>query len=186
MKARTIVSVAVSACVALVACACGPEKSKVDAEAKSSQPSATSRAEDPSATPSVSAGSKKPSAEPADGRSMPRTKEGAIQRYEQFLHAVGREDLDTVCEVAGPAAKKAQDEGLGPCTSTFVVTFQMISPAQKKALQTATVDPQRVAVRTPAKVEVPTEAVRASASFSEDELGSGTLEYLKDNWYITD
>ncbi|WP_405708257.1 MULTISPECIES: hypothetical protein [unclassified Streptomyces] len=117
---------------------------------------------------------------------MPRTKEGAIQRYEQFLHAVGREDLDTVCEVAGPAAKKAQDEGLGPCTSTFVVTFQMISPAQKKALQTATVDPQRVAVRTPAKVEVPTEAVRASASFSEDELGSGTLEYLKDNWYITD
>ncbi|WP_329112284.1 hypothetical protein [Streptomyces sp. NBC_01353] len=117
---------------------------------------------------------------------MPRTKEGAIQRYEQYLHALGREDIDTVCEVAGPAAKKAQDQGFGPCTSTYAAVFQMISPAQKKALQTATVDPQRIAVRTPDKIEMPVEAVRASATFSESDLGSYTLEYLKNDWYITD
>ncbi|WP_220131487.1 hypothetical protein [Streptomyces ipomoeae] len=177
---------AVSACVALAACACGPEKAKEDTDAKSSRPSASTRAEEPSATPSVSARTEKPSAEPTGDQPVPRTKERAIQRYEQYLHALGREDIDTVCEVAGPAAKKAQEQGFGPCTSTYAAVFQMISPAQKKALQTATVDPQRIVVRTPDKIEMPVEVVRASATFSESDLGSYTLEYLKNDWYITD
>ena len=186
MRARTMMSVAVSACVALVACACGPDKAKEDTEAKPSQPSASTRAEEPSATPSVGAHTEKPSAEPTGDQPAPKTKEGAIQRYEQYLHALGREDIDAVCEVAGPAAKKAQDQGLGPCTSTYATVFQMISPAQKKALKAVTVDPQRVAVRTPDKIEMPVAAVRASATFSESDLGSYTLEYLKNDWYITD
>lgn len=186
MRARTMVSVAVSACVGLVACACGPDKAKQDTDAKSSQPSASTRAREPSATPSVSARTEKPSATATGDQPAPRTKEGAIQRYEEYLHALGREDIDTVCEVAGPAAKKAQDQGLGPCTSTYAAVFQMISPAQKKALKTATVDPQRIAVRTPDRIEMPVEAVRSSATFSESDLGSYTLEYLKNDWYITD
>lgn len=188
MRVRTLVSVAVSTCVALAACACGPEKSEEDTStaAKPSQSSESARPEEPSATPSASARTEKPSAEPTGDQPVPRTKEGAIQRYEQYLHALGREDINTVCEVAGPAAKQAEDQGFGPCTSTFIVTFQMISPAQKKALRTATVDPQRVAVLAPDKVEIPTEAIRASVTFSESELGSSTLEYLKSNWYITD
>ncbi|GAA0899566.1 hypothetical protein GCM10009574_084540 [Streptomyces asiaticus] len=98
----------------------------------------------------------------------------------------GREDIDTVCEIAGPAAKQAEDQGFGPCTSTFVITFQMIPPTQKKALQTATVDPERVVVRTPDKVDMPAESVRSSATFSESDLGTSTLEYIKGKWYITD
>ncbi|MFJ9822151.1 hypothetical protein ACIRU3_44380 [Streptomyces sp. NPDC101151] len=186
MRARTMASVAVSACVALVACACGPEKATKDTDAKPSQSSASRRAKEPSATPSASARPDRPSATPTGDQPAPRTKEGAIQRYEEYLHALGREDIDTVCDVAGPAAKKAQDQGLGPCRSTYAAVFQMISPAQKKALRTATVDPQRVAVRTPDKIEMPVEAVRASATFSESDLGSYTLEYLKNDWYITD
>ncbi|WP_406089011.1 hypothetical protein [Streptomyces sp. NBC_01013] len=175
---------AVSTCVALGACACGPEKSEesTSTTAKPSRSSGSVRPEEPSASPRT----EKPSAEPPGDQSAPRTKEGAIQRYEQYLHAVGREDINTVCEVAGPAAKQAEDQGFGPCTSTFVVTFQMISPAQKKALRTATVDPQRVDVLTPAKVEIPAEAIKASVTFSDSELGSSTLEYQKSNWYITD
>jgi hypothetical protein len=181
-----MVGVAVSACVALVACGCGPKDSKGDAAAKPPRPSASTGAEEPSATPSVSAGTEKPSAGPTGEQPGPRTQEGAIQRYEQYLHALGREDIDTVCEVAGPAAKQAEDQGFGPCTSTYVAVFQMISPEQKKALQTATVDPQRIAVRTPEKIEMPVEAIRASVTFSESDLGSSTLEYLKNDWYITD
>ncbi|MFC8662060.1 hypothetical protein [Streptomyces sp. NPDC057199] len=177
---------AVSACVALVACACGPDKAKGNTDARPSQPSASKPAEEPSDTPSASARTQKPSAEPTGDQPAPKTKAGAIQRYEQYLHALGREDIDTVCEVAGPAAKKAQDQGFGPCTSTYAAVFQMISPTQKKALETATVDPQRIAVRTPDKIEMPVEAVRASATFSESDLGSYTLEYLKNDWYITD
>lgn len=186
MRARTIVSVAVTACVALAVGACGPEKSKEDAGATASQPSAsTQKAQEPSVTPSASARTETPSAEPTGDKSAPKTTAGAIQRYEVFLHAVGHEDIDTVCEVAGPAAKQAENEGLGPCTSTFLLSFKMISPAQKKALQTATVDPRRVVVRSPGKVEIPVEAVKASMTFGEDELGDSTLEYLKDDWYIT-
>ncbi|MEU1434431.1 hypothetical protein ACFYPA_00180 [Streptomyces sp. NPDC005775] len=175
---------AVSTCVVLGACGCGPEKSQENTStaAKPSQASPSVRPEEPSASPRTET----PSAEPTGGKSAPRTKEGAIQRYEQYLHAVGREDINTVCEVAGPAAKQAEDQGFGPCTSTFVVTFQMISPAQKKALRTATVDPKRVDAVTPAQVEIPTDAIRASVTFSESELGSSTLEYQKGNWYITD
>ncbi|MEV8021466.1 hypothetical protein AB0O76_35100 [Streptomyces sp. NPDC086554] len=186
MRARAMASVAVSACVVLVACGCGADKAEENADAKPSRPSASARSEEPSATPSASAPAEKPSAEPTGDQPGPRTKEGAILRYEQYLHALGREDIDTVCEVAGPAAKKAQDQGFGPCKSTYTAVFQMISPAQKKALKTATVDPQRIAVRTPDKIEMPVEAVRADATFSESDLGSYTLEYLKNDWYITD
>ncbi|MEV8533252.1 hypothetical protein [Streptomyces sp. NPDC051211] len=173
--------------MALMACvACGPEQSEEDADAKPSQPSASTRAQEPLPTPSASTRTEKPPTTPTGPQPAPRTKERAIQRYEQYLHALGREDIDTVCEVAGPGAKKAQDMGFGPCTSMYVTVFQMISPAQKKALQTATVDPQRIAVRTPDKIEMPLEAVRASVAFSESDLGSYTLEYLENDYYITD
>ncbi|MFJ4776373.1 hypothetical protein [Streptomyces sp. NPDC088762] len=186
MKTRTMVSAAVSACVVLVACACGPEKVKEGAGAKPSQPSASTSTKEPSAAPSASAGTEKPSTVPTGNQPAPMTKERAIQRYEQYLHGLGREDIDTVCEVAGPGAKKAEDQGFGPCTSTYVIVFQMISPEQKKALQTATVDPQRVRVHTLDKIEMPLEAVRSSATFTESDLGSYTLEYLKNDYYITD
>ncbi len=186
MRARTMMSVAVSACTVLVVCACGPEKPKEGVDGKPSQPPASTRAKEPSATPSASARTGKPSAAPTGNQAAPRTKERAIQRYEQYLHALGYEDIDTVCEVAGPGAKKAQDEGFGPCTSTYRIVFQMISPAQKRALQTATVDPQRITVHTLDRIEMPLEAVRVSATFSENDLGSYTLEYLKNDYYITD
>ncbi|MEU0086185.1 hypothetical protein [Streptomyces sp. NPDC006274] len=182
MKTQTMVSAAASACAVLVVCACGPERAKEDASAKPSQPPASTSAKGPSA----SAGTEKPSAAPTGNQPAPMTKERAIQRYEQYLHGLGREDIDTVCEVAGPGAKKAQDQGFGPCTSTYVVVFQMISPEQKKALRTATVDPRRVVVRTLDKIEMPLEAVRSSATFTESDLGSYTLEYLKNDYYITD
>ncbi|MFI6122835.1 hypothetical protein ACIBCU_24090 [Streptomyces sp. NPDC051064] len=66
------------------------------------------------------------------------------------------------------------------------LVVQMISPEQKKALETATVDPQRIVVRTPDEIEMPVEAVRASVTFSESDLGSYTLESIEDDWYITD
>ncbi|MGW5925566.1 hypothetical protein ACWF2L_04875 [Streptomyces anulatus] len=185
MKTRTMVSAVVSACVVLAVCACGPEKAKEDAAAKPSRPSASTSAKGPLAA-SSSAGTEQPSAAPTGNQPAPMTKERAIQRYEQYLHGLGHEDIDSVCEVAGPGAKKAQDQGFGPCTSTYVVVFQMISPEQKKALQTATVDPQRVVVRTLDKIEMPLEAVRSSATFTENDLGSYTLEYLKNDYFITD
>ncbi|MEU7242628.1 PT domain-containing protein [Streptomyces sparsogenes] len=153
---------------------CGP------ADEKPTSPPQDQPTEQPSDQPS-----ERPSERPSD-QGAPRTEEGAIRRYEEYLHAVGREDIKTVCDVGGPAAKQAEDQGFGPCESTFLVTFQMISPTQKKALQAATVDPQKIVVRAPDKIDIPAAAVKASVTFSESEIGTSTLEYLKDNWYITD
>ncbi|MFD6892462.1 hypothetical protein [Streptomyces sp. NPDC059957] len=187
MTSRAMVSVAVvSASVALLTCGCGPDEAKESAGAKPSQPAVSTSTNVPSGTPSASAATGKPSAIATADLPAPRTKERAIQRYEQYLHGLGREDIGTVCEVAGPGAKEAEDQGFGPCTTTYAIVFQMISPEQKKALQTATVDPQRVQVRTLDSIEMPLEAVRSSATFSEEDLGSYVLEYLKDDYYITD
>lgn len=148
----------------------------------------------PSTPPPAASG--QPTSSPPGGQTAPpssggqsaqaKSTAGAIQRYEQFLHALGQEDIDTVCEIAGPAAKRAQDQGFGPCKTTFAMTFQMISPAQKKALQAATVDPKLVVVRSPDKIEMPVKAVKATTTFSESNLGSYTLEYMNNAWYITD
>ncbi|HVV10489.1 hypothetical protein [Amycolatopsis sp.] len=110
---------------------------------------------------------------------------GAVARYETFLHAVGKEDLATACEIAGPAAKQAEDQGLGPCEQTFPITFQMISPTQKRALRSATVDRARITEDSPTKVEIPASAVRASVKFTDSDLGDATLEYRGGQWYVT-
>jgi hypothetical protein len=46
--------------------------------------------------PSAPGRTEKPPATQPDDRLAPRTTQGAIQRYEQYLHAVGHEDIDTV------------------------------------------------------------------------------------------
>lgn len=110
MRARTMVSVAVSACVALVACACGPEQSKENAAARPSPPSTSTQAEEPAAMPSVPARTEEPSAEPTGKQPGPMTTAGTIQRYEQYLHALGREDIRHGLR----SGRARREEGAGP------------------------------------------------------------------------
>ena len=113
------------------------------------------------------------------------TTEGAIARYEQFLHAVGAEDIATVCEIAGPAAKQAEDQGFGPCEQTMRMMFSMISPEQKTALKSATVDPAQVSAQG-TTVEIPAAAIRAAVPFTSSDLGDSTLSFLNGQWFVTD
>lgn len=114
------------------------------------------------------------------------TTEDAITRFEQFLHALGNEDVATICEIAAPAAKQAEDQGFGTCEQTFGVVFQMIPPDKREALKTATVDPTAVRVLQPTQVEIPTSAIQATTTFTNDELGDTVLTFQDGNWYITD
>jgi hypothetical protein len=114
------------------------------------------------------------------------TTQGAIARFEQYLHALGSGDIGTICEIAGPAAQVAEDQGAGPCESTFGAVMGMISPEQSAALRTATVDPGLVDETTPGQVHVPVDAVVSSATFTESDLGSYTLAYQNGNWFIID
>jgi hypothetical protein len=119
------------------------------------------------------------------GGSVPNTTGAAVARFEDYLHALGAGDIDTVCEIAGPAAAIAEQQGFGDCPSTFGAVLGMISPDQKAALRTATVDIDRVSALG-GRVEVPVEAVVADVTFSESDLGSYTLAYQDGNWFIVE
>ncbi|HWD04699.1 MAG TPA: hypothetical protein VG674_19835 [Amycolatopsis sp.] len=149
-------------------------------------PSAVASSAVPSSGPASSAQSTtaSPSTSAASGSSS--SVDGAVSRYEDFLHAVGREDVTTVCEIAGPAAKKAEDEGFGTCEQTIPITFQMISAAQKQALRGATVDQARVTEDSATRVEIPASAVKATVTFTDSDLGDATLEYRSGKWYVVD
>jgi hypothetical protein len=113
------------------------------------------------------------------------TTEGAIARYEAFLHAVGASDVPTMCEIAGPAAKQAEDEGFGPCEQTMPVMLSMMSPEQKAALKVATVDPGAVTAQG-TTVQIPATAIRAAVPFTSGDLGDAELSYLEGQWFVTD
>ena len=136
-------------------------------------------------TPSAPTSSAPTSSAPAQPSGSPATVDAAIARYEKFLHALGASDVATICEIAGPGMKKAEAQGIGPCPTAYRIVFQMISPAQRAALKTATVDHARVTAQTPSKVFIPAAAVKASVTFTSSDLGDYTLEYLHGQWYIT-
>ncbi|MCR6488085.1 hypothetical protein M8542_35190 [Amycolatopsis sp. OK19-0408] len=179
MSARALLLLAAG--VVLLSAGCSGGVSGTAAPAPSGTPVAppsTSAPSTTSAPPATSSTAPSTSASAAGG--------GAVERYEALLHAIGRQDVPTACEIAGPAAKQAEDEGFGTCEQTFPIMFGMISPAQKKALQTATIDQAQVVKKSATKVEIPVSAVKASVKFGESDLGDAVFEKRGGTWYMVD
>ncbi|ATY09604.1 hypothetical protein CU254_03320 [Amycolatopsis sp. AA4] len=178
MSARILSFFAVGA--ALLITSCSGESGGTASPSPSSAPaSSAAAAVQPSSAPPSS------SAAPTSSAVAESTGGDAVERYEAFMHAAGREDLATVCEIAGPAAKKAEAQGMGPCEKTMPMAFQLISPAQKKALQTATVDRSKIKEGAK-KVEIPARAVKASVKFTDSDLGDAVMENRGGKWYVVD
>ncbi|WIX80959.1 hypothetical protein QRX50_09460 [Amycolatopsis carbonis] len=193
MSVRALVVLTTGAALLIAGCASSVGGSAAPASPTNPMPPSTAASSAPpststqpaTSTPSTSTASTSTQASSTQSGSEKSTA-GAITRYEAFLHAVGQEDLATACEIAGPAAKKAEDEGWGPCEQTFPITFQMISAQQKAALRGATVDHGRVTETSSTKVEIPATAIRASVKFSDSDIGDATLEYRGGQWFVTD
>ena len=141
-----------------------------------------------SSTPPVDETDPTDTTEPTDPDEPARNSmERAVARFEDYLHALGEGDIDTVCEIAGPAAQVAEDEGFGPCESTFgTVVEQMISPEQAEALKTATVNLALIESTGPGRIHIPVEAVKADVTFTEEDLGSYTISYQDGDWFLVD
>ncbi|WP_406640926.1 hypothetical protein [Amycolatopsis sp. WGS_07] len=163
---------------ALLITSCGSESGGTASPASSPAPATSSAAQPSTSAPASTSSAPSTSAAASTGGD-------AVERYEAFMHAAGREDLATVCEIAGPAAKQAEDQGMGPCEKTMPLAFQMISPAQKKALQTATVDRSKIKEGAK-KVEIPARAVKASVKFTDGDLGDAVMENRGGKWYVVD
>lgn len=160
-------TVAVVLIAALALSACKDDTSKDDAKPSDE---ASSSKSSPSSSPS------------AAETEVPKTSGAAIDRYEEYLHAVGKSELDTMCEIAKPA----MDTVSGDCKANFRMMLSMFSTEQLKALETATIDTSQVKKRDPGTVDIPASAVQADATFGANDLGDVTLEYQKDNWFIVD
>lgn len=193
---RTIVGVTVSTLILLTACNDGdsPKKQTADRPAPTaSAPPSTGAPTTGSSTSLASgtstpaaAGSQVPSATTDARAPQGASPEAAIRRFEEFLHGLGREDIATLCEIAGPAAKQAENEGAGPCATSFAGMFRMMSATGKKALTTATVDPALVSVRGTDRVDIPARAIRATTTFTSGDLGDSTLRFIDNAWYVVD
>ncbi|HEX3815133.1 MAG TPA: S8 family serine peptidase [Mycobacteriales bacterium] len=150
------------------------------------QPSTTPPTQSPASPTTTSSAPQQPPASASRQPSgSPATTDAALARYVKFLHALGNSDTTTICEIAGPAMKKAEAEGIGPCPTAFRVVFQMISPAQRTALKTATVDRAGITVRSPHEIFIPVTAVKASVTFTSEDLGDSTMEYQHGQWYVS-
>lgn len=165
---------ALTACLAASACQ-GEAKTDATSSPKAGLPAASS-------TPPASS----PSSPSPSSTAVPRTTEAAIARYVTVLHALSRGDLKTVCAIAGPAAKKAEDAGFGKCRTTFAIMRTMFSDTQLSALRSATIDKARVTRRANGDVDIPTRAVVSNATFTEHDLGGVTLSYRHGNWFMID
>lgn len=176
MSARALPLLATGFALLLAGCSGGGDTSAA--------PTSSSTAPPPATTSAASASTQQATtAQPAS--STKKAAAGAVERYETFLHAVGSQDVTTACEIAAPAAKKAEDEGFGPCEETLPITFGMFTPSQRKALQSATVDRARI-TESSTKVEIPAKAIKAYATFTDSDLGDAVLELRNGKWYVTD
>ncbi|MFI5607478.1 hypothetical protein [Amycolatopsis sp. NPDC051903] len=183
MSARALSVLTVGA--ALLIAGCSSSEGGTALPASSSAATGSTTAPTTAAAPTTTSNPPSTSTQPATS-AVSSSVEGAVQRYETFLGAIGREDVTTVCEIAGPAAKKAEDEGFGTCEQTIPITFQMISATQKRALRSATVDESRITKDSATKVEIPASAVKASVKFTDSDLGDATMEYRGGKWYVVD
>lgn len=173
MSARIVSVLAVGA--ALLITSCSGESGGTASPAPSTAPASSSA---PKPSPATSAA-------PSSSAAAEATGGDAVERYETFLHAAGREDIATVCEIAGPALKKAEDEGFGPCEKTMPMSFKMLSATQKKAMLTAAVDRSKIKDGA-GKVEIPASAVKASVKFAKSDIGDVVMEKRGGKWYVVD
>ena len=176
MSARALPFLATGVILLIAGCSSAENGTAVPASSSTAPPPATTVPSSAPATPTT--------APPATTTSA-KSAAGAVERYETFLHAVGKEDVATACEIAAPAAKKAEDEGFGPCEQTLPITFKLFSAAQRKALQSATVDRGSV-TQSSKKADIPAKAVRAGVKFTDRDLGDAVLELRNGAWYVTD
>lgn len=168
----TLVALTLAAALATTA-ACNDDKAPVDDDKNAT--STTKPSNDPETDPVT-----------PEEKDDPESTEAAIARYEEFLHATGNEDVDTMCEIAGPAAEQAEDEGFGACEQTMPITLSMISDEQKAALRDATVDPSKVTEQSDGTLSLPATCVVADVTFTDSDLGDAVMEYRTDAWYVID
>lgn len=137
-----------------------------------------------SAPPSAS----KPSAiasevtKPATGGAVAHTPDGAASVMEEYHHALGDKDLDTVCRITGPAF----DGGMAECRSLTPVQFGMLSADDVKKLKATRVDRAKLQSKGPDKVLVPPGAISPQIAMMAAQPKTFTMAWRGGTWVVVD
>ena len=189
MTSRPIRSAAtILGMVALGLAACGTESgTPTTGHTSSSAPTSTDSAapeetttpeEDPTDSPRA------PSDPESSSTGSDTSVSTAVDRFEDFLHAMGDEDIDLLCEIAEPAARIGEEQGFGSCEETFAMTLSTLSGEQKTALSHAGVRTSKVQENEDGTVFFPVECIDADVTFTERNLSSFTMEYQGTDWFV--
>ncbi|WP_328701328.1 hypothetical protein [Amycolatopsis pittospori] len=117
---------------------------------------------------------------PAAGGAVAHTPDGAAGVMEDYHHALGAKDLDTVCRITGPAF----DGGDKECRSLTPIQFGMFSSGDLQKLKLTKVDRAKVQSKGPDKVTVPPAAISPKASIMESDPKTFTMAWRDGTWVI--
>lgn len=156
--------------------------------AASPQSSAVPSTSETPASSTAQPSSPKPSAiasevtKPATGGAVAHTPDGAADVLEEYHHALGDKDLDTVCRITAPAF----DGGMKECRSLTPVQFGMLSADDVKKLKATRVDRAKLQSKGPDKVVVPPGAISPQIAMMAAEPKTFTMAWRGGTWVVID
>ncbi|WP_414939778.1 hypothetical protein [Amycolatopsis sp. cmx-11-51] len=117
---------------------------------------------------------------PATGSAAAHTPDGAASTMEDYHHALGAKDLETVCRITAPAF----DGGMKECRSLTPMQFEMFSEDDLKKLKLTRVDRAKVQSKGPDKVVVPPGAISPQAAMMAGDPKTFTMAWRDGAWVI--
>ncbi|MFD6068476.1 hypothetical protein [Amycolatopsis lurida] len=155
--------------------AASPQTSVVPSTSETSAGSAPPSASKPSAVASEVT-------KPATGGTVAHTPDGAADVMEEYHHALGDKDLDTVCRITAPAF----DGGMKECRSLTPMQFGMLSADDVKKLKSTRVDRAKLQSKGPDKVLVPPGAISPQIAMMAAAPKTFTMAWRGGTWVVID
>ncbi|WP_228709456.1 hypothetical protein [Amycolatopsis keratiniphila] len=153
-----------------------PQSSAVPSTSEAPATSTTQASASPPATTASEATT------PAAGGAVAHTPEGAASVMEQYHHALGEKDLETVCRITGPAF----DGGMKECRQLTPMQFGMLSADDVKKLKATRVDRAKLQSKGPDKVVVPPGAIAPQIAMMAAQPKTFTMAWQGGTWVIVD
>ena len=147
-----------------------------------SEAPATSAAAPSASRPSATAATVSEATKPATGGAVAHTPDGAASVMEEYHHALGAKDLETVCRITAPAF----DGGMKECRSLTPMQFGMFSDDDLKKLKLTRVDRAKVQSKGADKVIVPPAAIAPQAAMMAAQPKTFTMAWRDGTWVIID
>lgn len=154
-----------------------PQTSAVPSTSEAPSTSVSATAPPSASRPSATAATV---TKPATGGAAAHTPDGAASTMEDYHHALGAKDLETVCRITAPAF----DGGMKECRTLTPMQFGMFSEDDLKKLKLTRVDRAKVQSKGPDKVVVPPGAISPQAAMMAADPKTFTMAWRDGAWVI--